>query len=88
MKEISEFVQTDDFTQITEVVRKPSADGIRFYEINGTGRGKRDVKQEITEVHMTRKSNITGYERRIKNRTILDDWRFICRQTKLEVFAN
>jgi hypothetical protein len=88
VKEISEFVQTDDFTQITEVLRKPGADGIRFYEINCTDRGKRDAKQEITEVHMTRKSNITDYERRTKNETILPDWRFIRRQTKLEVFAN
>ncbi|MGC2427864.1 MAG: hypothetical protein WA421_12585 [Nitrososphaeraceae archaeon] len=88
MTEISEFIQTDDFTQITEVLRKHDAGGISLYEINGTGRGERDAKQEITEAYMTGKSINTDHERRIKNRTILPDWRFIRRQTKLEVFAN
>jgi nitrogen regulatory protein PII len=88
MTEISEFIQTDNFTQIAEVLRKHDAGGKSFYEINGTGRGKRDAKQEITEAYMTGKSINTDHKRRIKNRTILPDWRFIRRQTKLEVFAN
>jgi nitrogen regulatory protein PII len=40
MKEISEFIQTDDFTRITEVLRKHNAGCTSFYEINGTGRDK------------------------------------------------
>ena len=82
------FRQTDEFTQITEVLRKHDAGDIRFYEVNGTGRGERDAIQEIVEACMTGRSNITDYERRTKNETILPDWRFIRRQTKLEVFAN
>ncbi len=88
MKEIPVSIQTDDFTQITEVLRKHNAGGIRLYEINGAGRGKRDAIQEIAEAYMTGKSNITDYGRRTKDETILLDWRFIRSQTKLEVFAN
>lgn len=90
MKEISVFIRTDDLTQETEIIRKHNAGGISFYEINGgAGRDKRDTKQEIVEAYATGRSIITDYEKRTKEEeTIVPDWRFIRRQTKLEVFAN
>jgi nitrogen regulatory protein PII len=88
MKEISVFIRTDDLTQVTEILRKLNAGGISFYEINGAGRGKRDAIQEIVEAYTTGRSIITDYEKRTKDETIVHDWRFILRQTKLEVFAN
>jgi len=75
------FRQTDDFTQITEVLRNHDACDISFYEVNGTGRGERDSIQEIVEGCMAGKSNIMDYERRTKSETILPDCRFIRRQT-------
>jgi nitrogen regulatory protein PII len=88
MKEISVFIRTDDLTKVTEILRKHNAGGISFYEINGAGRGKRDAIQEIVEAYTTGRSIITDYEKRTKDETIVPDWRFIRRQTKLEVFAN
>ena len=88
MKEISVFIRTDDLTQVTEILRKPNAGGISFYEINGAGRGKRDAIQEIVEAYTTGRSIITDYEKRTKDETIVPDWIFIRLQTKLEVFAN
>ena len=87
MKEISVFIRTDDLTQVTEILRKHNAGGIIFYEINGADRGKRDAIQEIVEAYTTGRSIIT-HEKRTKDETIVPDWRFIRRQTKLEVFAN
>ena len=87
MKEISVFIRTDDLTQVTEIPRKHNAGGISFYEINGAGRGKRDAIQEIVEAYTTGRSIITD-EKRTKDETIVPDWRFIRRRTKLEVFAN
>ena len=88
MKEISVFIRTDDLTQVTEILRKHYAGGIIFYEINGAGRDKRDAIREIVEAYTTGRSIITDYEKRTKDETIVPDWRFIRRQTKLEVFAN
>jgi nitrogen regulatory protein PII len=82
MKEISVFIRTDDLTQVTEILRKDNAGGISFYEINGAGRDKRDVTQEIVEAYTTGRSIITDYE------TIVSDRRLISHQTKSEVFAN
>ena len=87
MKERSVFIRTDNLTQVTEILRKHNAGGIRFYEINGADRGKRDAIQEIVEAYTTGRSIITD-EKRTKDETIVPDWRFIRRQTKLEVFAN
>ena len=70
------------------MLRKHDAGDISFYEVNGTGRGERDAIQEIVGACMVGKSNIMDYERRTKNETILPDWRFIRRQTKLGVFEN
>lgn len=72
---------------MTEILRKHNAGGISFYEINGADRGKRDAIQEIVEAYTTGRSIITD-EKRTKDETIVPDWRFIRRQTKLEVFAN
>jgi nitrogen regulatory protein PII len=88
MKEISVFIRTDDLTQVTDILRKDNAGGISFYEINGAGRGKRDAIQEIVEAYTTGRSIITDYEKRTKDETIVPDWRFIRRRTKMEVFAN
>jgi hypothetical protein len=87
MKERSVFIRTDNLTQVTEILRKHNAGGISFYEINGADRGKRDAIQEIVEAYTTGRSIITD-EKRTKDETIVPDWRFIRRQTKLEVFAN
>jgi hypothetical protein len=87
MKERSVFIRTDNLTQMTEILRKHNAGGISFYEINGADRGKRDAIQEIVEAYTTGRSIITD-EKRTKDETIVPDWRFIRRQTKLEVFAN
>jgi nitrogen regulatory protein PII len=84
MKEIFVFIRTDDLTQVTEILRKHNAGGIS-YEINGAGRDKRDAIREIVEAYTTGRSD---YEKRTKDETIVPDWRFIRRQTKLEVFAN
>jgi hypothetical protein len=84
MKERSVFIRTDNLTQVTEILRKHNAGGISFYEINGADRGKRDA---IVEAYTTGRSIITD-EKRTKDETIVPDWRFIRRQTKLEVFAN
>lgn len=89
MKKISVFIRTDDLTQVTEIIRKHNAGGISFYEINGgAGRDKRDAIQEIVEAYATGRSIIADYEKRTKDETIVPDWRFNRRQTKLEVFAN
>ena len=88
MKEISVVIRSDDLTQVTEILRKHDAGGIRFYEINGAGRDKRDAIREIVGAYTTGKSIITDYEKRTKDETIVPDWRLIRRQTKLKVFAN
>ena len=88
MKEISVVIRSDDLTQVTEILRKDNAGGISFFEINGADRVKRDAIQEIVEAHTTGRSIITDYEKRTKDETIVPDWRFIRRQTRLEVFAN
>jgi nitrogen regulatory protein PII len=90
MKEISVFIRTDDLTQVNKIIRKHDAGGISFHEINGgaAGRDKRDAIQEIVEAYTTRRSIITDYEKRTKDEIIVPDWRFILRQTELEVFAN
>jgi nitrogen regulatory protein PII len=87
MKEISVFIRTDDLTQVTDILRKDNA-GVSFYEINGAGRGKRDAIQEVVEAHTTGRSIITDYEKRTNDETIVPDWRFIRRRTKLEVLVN
>ena len=59
-----------------------------FYEINGAGRDKQNAIQEIAEAYTTGRSIITDYEKRTKDEIIVPDWRFILRQTELEVFVN
>jgi nitrogen regulatory protein PII len=92
MKEISVFIRTDDLTQVTENPRKHNAGGISFYEINGAGRGKRDAIQEIVEAyttgHIRQGDQSLQTMKRIKDETIVPDWKFIRRRTNLEVFAN
>jgi nitrogen regulatory protein PII len=88
MKEIFVFIRTDDLTQVTDILRKDNAGGISFYGLNGAGIGKRDAIQEIVEAYTTGRSIITDYEKRIKDETIVPDWKFIRRRTNLEVFAN
>ena len=88
MKELSIFVRKVDLDQVTGILRKHNVGGITFYEINGVGREKQGAIQKIVEAYTTGRSIITDYEKRTKDETIVPDWRFIRRQTKLEVFAN
>ena len=88
MNEISVFIRTDDLTQVNEIILKHNAGGISFYEINGGAGRDRDAIQEIVEAYTTGRSIITDYEKRTKDEIIVPDWRFILRQTELEVFAN
>ena len=52
-------------------------------------RDKRNAIQKIVEAITKGRSIITDYEKKTgKDETIKPDWRFIRRQTELEVFAN
>jgi nitrogen regulatory protein P-II 1 len=73
MKEISIYIPTDDFQQVTSILRNHDIGGITFYEINGAGRTKRDSIPEIVQSYMTGRSITPNYTKRIKVELIVSD---------------
>ena len=73
MKEISILIRTDDLEQVTEILRKHDVGGIRFYDIKGAGRMKRDAIPEMVRSYMTGRTITPDYVKRTKVETIVHD---------------
>ena len=73
MKEISIFIPTEDLEQVAEILKKHKVGGMTFYEINGSGRTKREALPEMVRSYMTGRMITPDYAKRIKVETIVSD---------------
>jgi nitrogen regulatory protein P-II 1 len=73
VKEISIFVPTEDLEQVAEILKKHKVGGMTFFQINGTGRTKREALPEMVRSYMTGRMITPDYAKRIKVETIVSD---------------
>jgi nitrogen regulatory protein P-II 1 len=73
VKEISILIPTEDLEQVAEILKKHKVGGMTFYQINGSGRTKRDALPEMVRSYMTGRMITPDYAKRIKVETIVSD---------------
>jgi nitrogen regulatory protein P-II 1 len=73
MKEIDIFIRTEDLGQVTTLLQKHGVGGITFYEVNGTGRTKREVVPEMVRAYMTGRMITPEYVKRTRVEIVVPD---------------
>jgi nitrogen regulatory protein P-II 1 len=73
MKEISIYTRQEDFSKIVGILRKHNVGGITFFEINGSGRRKREPVPERVRMYMTGKMVTPEFVKGTKVEVIVPD---------------
>ena len=73
MKEISIYTRQEDFSKIVGILRKHNVGGITFFEINGSGRRKREPVPERVRMYMTGKMVTPEFVKGTKIEVIVPD---------------
>jgi nitrogen regulatory protein P-II 1 len=73
MKEIEIFISPERLFEVTDILHKHNVGGVTFFEINGSGRTKREPIPEIVRSYMTGKNIIPEFAKRIKVEAIVPD---------------
>lgn len=73
MKEIEIFISPERLFEVTDILHKHNVGGVTFFEINGSGRTKREPIPEMVRSYMTGKNIIPEFAKRIKVEAIVSD---------------
>jgi nitrogen regulatory protein P-II 1 len=73
MKEIDIFIRKEDLGQVTTLLQKHGVGGITFYEINGTGRSKKEAIPEMVRAYQTGRMITPDYVKRTKVEVVAPD---------------
>jgi nitrogen regulatory protein P-II 1 len=73
MKEINIFIRKDDLAQVTTLLQKHGIGGLSFYEINGTGRTRKEAIPEMVRSYMTGRMITPDYVKRTKVEVVVAD---------------
>jgi nitrogen regulatory protein P-II 1 len=73
MKEIEIFISPERLFEVTDILHRHNVGGVNFFEINGSGRTKREPIPETVRSYMTGKNIIPEFAKRIKVETIVPD---------------
>ena len=73
MKEITLYIRPEDFSKVVNILRKHNVGGITFFEINGSGRRKREPVPERVRMYMTGKMVTPEFVKGTKVEVIVPD---------------